>query len=159
MKKFLSVMLTLIMVLTLVPTSVFAYYNADTVDVSSVKEIKTISLNQKYDVIIEKGTKGSNDLSTTKWFKFTPGTTEKYVFYSEGPYDTYVSVYTLEDGIYECFDWDDDCNENSNFEYLDKLEAGKTYYFCVSTYSETGAYFKVGIEKTKSVSSISFANH
>lgn len=152
-------MLTLVMVLTLVPTSVFAYYEEGTVDVSAVKEIKTISLNQKYDVLIEKGTKGSNDLSTTKWFKFTPNTTENYVFYSEGTYDTYVSVYTLEDGIYEYNDSDDDCNASSNFEYLDKLEAGKTYYFCVSTYYQNGAYFKVGIEKTKSVASISFANH
>lgn len=152
-------MLALVMVLTLVPTSVFAYYKEDTVDVSAVKEIKAISLNQKYDVVIEKDTNGDDSLSATKWFKFTPDTTEDYVFYSEGAYDTYVSVYTLEDGLYHQYSSDDDCAASSNFEYLDKLEAGKTYYFCVSTYDENGAYFKVGIEKTKSVASVSFANY
>ena len=98
------------------------------------------------------------------WYKFTPETGGKYIIYSTGDYDSYVTLYTDPEGEEithnddkEDADDADDADRNFELEYM--LQANTTYYYRVRMYSPdvTGS-FKVKFEKAPEVQSVSASN-
>ncbi len=153
-KRLLMILLSLVLVLTLAPMTAFALYADAEVDESIVKDITELVENKEYKV---SNNNNVGEPKGTKWFKFTPDETNTYCFYSEGTEDTYVAQYLLVDGKFVLKDTDDDNDDTYNFCLISNLEAGTTYYFCVSTYSsspETSS-FTVRMEKKKAISEIS----
>lgn len=72
------------------------------------------------------------------WYKFTPTASRKYVFYTNGPTDTYGELYYGAQRLAV----NDDSGEGSNFQLEYTLTAGLTYYLKVRgyNYDRTGSY-------------------
>ncbi len=152
-KKLLLVVLSIVMVITLAPVTAFASFNNSSVDASKVTDIKPISLGQKYDVVIDSVKSG---LVSTKWFSFTPQEDDKYAFYSESEYETEVALYELVDNEYKRITDYSGIGTYSQLSMIYDLSAGKTYYYCVSMCDEVTGSFKVGIDRIKTIASISY---
>jgi uncharacterized repeat protein (TIGR02543 family) len=71
--------------------------------------------------------------SRVLYYKFTPMTSGLYHMFSQGGYDTYISLY---DASYVLLQSNDDGGEGSNFSLLYHLTVGNTYYMKVNLYNE-----------------------
>ena len=128
MKKFISMLLCLLMVAALLPATVLA----DVGNPLSLGELTKISIEYGYD-----GTECT----------FTPAEDGYYLFYSVSDLDTYAHLYQGETELTA----NDDADTGDNaydfaLKYL--LDAGKTYTLAVFAYSSQKVTFEIGVEKT-----------
>ncbi|MCD8118315.1 MAG: hypothetical protein LUE29_02265 [Lachnospiraceae bacterium] len=97
------------------------------------------------------------------WYSFTPETTGNYIFRSLNNVDaeySYTDPYAdlfieNEDGTLTFLMEDDDSAGDLNFGLKYYLEAGVTYYYMVSLYSEYVGVFEVQVTEAKTVAGIS----
>ena len=145
LKKSISVLLAVMMLLTLVPMSALQTFAAEDTGAVADGDELTISAGETKTVEITEGGQNVD-------FKFTPTESRRYVFYSTGSNDTY--GYLLDENKYELTHNDDSTDRNFRIEY--DCEAGSTYYIRVRFYnSGTTGSFSLVCESIPDAESIS----
>ncbi len=82
------------------------------------------------------------------WFRFVPGETANYSFYSSTDMDTFAYLYEKTGDVLHELKNDDDGGSRNNFQIVYELTAGKEYYFGVRFYDgDKSGSFPVTIEK------------
>lgn len=105
MKKLISILLVVVLLISAVPFT--AYAGGD--------EIELI-LDTPYEVWVGE---------STEVYKFTPSKDGWYKFYTSGTWDTYATLYNEN---WDKIVWSDDYNNDANFSISYKLYDGYTYY-------------------------------
>ena len=116
-----------------------------------------VTVTAKSDEKIEVGFEKEYQLpaGSVITYKFTPEESGRYLLYTEGAYDTIVSLY---DENYNTLDGSDDVGENLNCKLGYYYEAGKTYYLELREISGEAAEFIVYFEEEAYVTSIEILN-
>lgn len=137
-KKLLAVALSVILIVSLVPASVFSVLAITPGDCA---DAPVLSLDTPTDVSYD-GTEISGA------FRFVPETDDNYLFYSSGTNDTYGKVMDENGNILVR---NDDDGEDSNFKLRFSAEAGKTYYLLSQMYnSYNSGDYSVTLKKYES---------
>ena len=127
LKKLLAVGLSVILIVSLIPASVFEALAYDSVEDFAAAPV--IALDTETDVSYD-GTEQSGA------FKFTPESDGDYVFFSTGSSDTYV---TLLDSSGNEISSNDDGGEGRNFKLRFNATAGETYYLLSRLYNASNS--------------------
>jgi hypothetical protein len=116
-----------------------------------------VTVTAKSDEKIEVGFEKEYQLpaGSVITYKFTPEESGRYLLYTEGDYDTIVSLYDEE---YNTLDSSDDVGENLNCKLGYYYEAGKTYYLELREISGEAAEFIVYFEEEPYLTSIEILN-
>jgi hypothetical protein len=116
-----------------------------------------VTVTAKSDEKIEVGFEKEYQLpaGSVITYKFTPEESGRYLLYTEGAYDTIVSLY---DENYNTLDESDDVGENLNCKLGYYYEAGKTYYLELREISGEAAEFIVYFEEEPYLTSIEILN-
>ena len=151
-KRLLMMIMSLVLVLTMAQVTAFARYSVSSVEESEVTDITQLVLNKQYEVSLSPE---AGKPEGTKWYKFTPEITDNYYFSSTGECDTYGTLYQFDNGTYNKVASNDDSATSRNFCLTAKLEAGTTYYYCVSLYDgNVSGTFNVMLEKRKDITKL-----
>ncbi len=123
MKKLISILLTVIMIMTMIPLSTV---------LTNAQELPKLELDKLVDITSD------GDFGTIE-YTFTPKTSDYYLLETYGDLDTVAYVCNSE---WEFINEDDDGGSGFNFRLPAYLEKGKTYTYYVSLYDveEVGTF-------------------
>ncbi len=128
MKKIISIVLISVMLLSLMPFTVFA--GGDEIE---------LELDTKYEVWVGED---------VEIYRFTPTDDGWYKFYTEGDCDTYATLYNSN---WDHIDFADDSDGDTNCSLTYKLYSGYTYYLEVGAYVEETQVVKFNLFATETV--------
>ncbi len=138
MKKILAMLISVMLMLSLVPSGCLAFaYDETPVASAEAAEVEEELTDADYVISLDETINVSAD-DDGVYVKFVPEISHTYKFESlSTAYDTYGHIL---DSEYNILSGDDDSGENTNFALIHYLEAGETYYYLCSTFSELSVF-------------------